>query len=95
MALQMLASRKYVLGFVYSVTSGVLRLLHRATGGVLGLALSLLHRAASRLLDLSLSLFHCAAGGVFGLIRRLIQLLRSAFGQIFHFCLTFSWHTVA
>jgi hypothetical protein len=91
MALQMLASRKYVLGFVYSVTSGVLRLLHRATGGVLGLALSLLHRAARRILRL----IHRIARGVFGLIRRLIQLLRSVFAQIFHFCLTFPWHTVA
>ena len=81
MALEMLASRKYVLGFVYDVTCGVLRLLHRATGGVL----RLIYRAARRVLGL----IHRIACGVFGLIRRLIQLLRSAFAQIFHFCLTF------
>jgi len=91
MALRVLASGEHVLGFVYGVARGVLRLLHRATGGVLGLALSLLHRAARRILRL----IHRIARGVFGLIRRLIQLLRSAFAQIFHFCLTFPWYTVA
>jgi hypothetical protein len=91
MALQVLASGKYVLGLIYDVACGVLRLLHGATGGVLGLALGLLYRATGRLLRL----IHRLARGVLSLLRRLIQLLRSAFAQIFHFCLTFPGHTVA
>jgi hypothetical protein len=40
-------------------------------------------------------LIHRVTCGVFGLVRRLGQLLRSAFRQIFHFCLTLPWRTVA